>query len=154
MSDPNSPEAVEARKNQEDPLVMYLVVRESLGMGMGKTAAQCAHAAQALTIKFWEIDEIERERVKTTHSTNNNNQAMLELFGKWLNSSYRKVVLKANENEWKKLKAWAKTSDHQHVVIVDAGLTEIAPNSETVIGVFPLYRSTAPKELSKLQTLK
>ena len=55
MEDHNSPEAVANRANQEDPIVMYLIVRESLGMGMGKTAAQCAHASQMLLLNIKKI---------------------------------------------------------------------------------------------------
>lgn len=40
----DDPAAVEARKNQEDPWVLYLIVRESLNMTPGKLVAQCGHA--------------------------------------------------------------------------------------------------------------
>ena len=46
MTDPQTPENVETRASQEDPIIMYLIVKESLNMSAGKTAAQCAHASQ------------------------------------------------------------------------------------------------------------
>ena len=46
MKDHETPEAVSSRAEQKDPIVMYLVVHESLNMSIGKTAAQCAHASQ------------------------------------------------------------------------------------------------------------
>jgi hypothetical protein len=36
MEDYNSPEAVKARADQEDPIVMYLIYHEGIGMGTGK----------------------------------------------------------------------------------------------------------------------
>lgn len=149
----DAPEEVEKRASQEDPIVMYLIVRESLGMGVGKTAAQCAHAAQMLQLQHDELDrKIEKffliysdlsENLKMDLSNKNS------IFNSWLAGSFRKVVLRAKDKEWEKLKLLPN-----RVVVVDAGLTEIAPGSETVIGLWPMYRSHAPKIVQKLQVLK
>jgi peptidyl-tRNA hydrolase len=40
------------------------------------------------------------------------------------------------------------------IIVVDAGLTEIKPDSETVIGVHPMRKSEAPKLIKRLQVLK
>lgn len=151
MENPNSPEAIQARANQEDPIVMYLVVRESLGMGTGKTAAQCAHASQMLLLKY----------VRFTHESTllasnpdwddhtDSDYNWVPLFKDWLDTSFRKVVLRADDKEWMKLKELPN-----HVVVIDAGLTEIASGSETVIGFFPMHKSQVPKVIKKLQVLK
>ena len=164
MEDHNSPEAIAARANQEDPIVMYLIVRESLGMGMGKTAAQCAHASQMLTLEYFEMKDHSRDvqRVlklppselgEVARATYKEEYAALSrklsIMGEWLNSSFRKVVLRASDKEWEKLKLIPN-----HVLVVDAGLTEIAAGSETVIGVWPMRKSARPKILTKLQVLK
>lgn len=128
---------------------MYLIVRESLGMGVGKIAAQCAHAAQMLTIKFWELGNSERERFAEQHTIGHQEQDFLQIFSDWLNTSFRKVVLRANDKEWIKLKEIPN-----HIVVVDSGLTEVAPNSETVIGLWPMLKSQRTKALTKLQALK
>ena len=142
MKDYNSPENVEARKNQEDPIVMYLIVRESLGMGMGKTAAQCAHASQMLQMKFdWAEMSNDASVLTAKHKT----------FQAWIDSSFRKVVLKADDKEWEKIKSEYKDS---LVLVVDAGLTEIPSGSETVIGLWTMYKSEASKTIKKLQVLK
>lgn len=143
--------------NSSDPIVMYLIVRESLNMSIGKTAAQCAHASQMLLLKhFKNVDKIASyykpkpfyiEELVVP-------QTMLDfsdLFNKWLDTSFRKVVLKADDKEWLKIK---QAFPNQHIVVVDAGLTEIPPDSETVIGLYPMYRSTVPKVIKKLQVLK
>lgn len=159
MEDRNSPEAMAARASQPDPIVMYLIVKESLGMSMGKTAAQCAHASQMLQLKYSEIEN----RAKTSFSllgktdpvtgilvVDNEAVAAQQLFNKWLSTSFRKVVLKANDHQFERLKVECPN----HIVVVDAGITEIAPGSETVLGIWPMYRSTCPKYLTKVQVLK
>ncbi len=158
MDDHNSPEAVAARANQEDPIVMYLVVRESLGMSIGKTAAQCGHAVGMLDRKYNkqiavidghidpvygppdDLEERIPERVKKA----------LEIWDEWDRTSFRKVTLTADDKEWEKVKAL----DVPKVVVVDAGLTEIASGSETVIGLWPMRKSERPKVIKRLQVLK
>lgn len=129
-------EAVELRSGQDDPIVMYLIVRETLGMGPGKIAAQCAHAAQMLA---------------QAHHGMRSSSGLTDVYNEWLETSYRKVVLRADDKEWAKLK------DHPEldfVVVRDAGLTEVEPGSETVIGLWPMLRSDAPKLVQRLQALK
>lgn len=153
MEDHNTPEAVEKRASQEDPIVMYLIVRESLGMGMGKTAAQCAHAAQMLQLEHNELDRmIEKFYLIYSDLPNASKQDLSNknaIFNEWLAGSFRKVVLRAKDKEWEKLKLLPN-----RVLVVDAGLTEIAAGSETVIGLWPMYRSHAPKIVQRLQVLK
>lgn len=144
MKNNDSEEEKVKRANQEDPIVMYLIVRESLNMGMGKTAAQCAHASQMLQIKFNEVESDYNNQVKGSGSD-------YLIFKEWLNSSFRKVVLKADEREWKKLKDELTCTV---VSVIDAGLTEVEPNTNTVIGVWPMYKSNCPKIIKRLQALK
>jgi PTH2 family peptidyl-tRNA hydrolase len=133
MQDPNSKEAILQRSSQEDPIIMYFVVRESLNMSVGKIAAQCAHAAQILLLKYF-----------------NNNCNDPILFEKWLNSSFRKVVLRADDKEFSKIKDQATNI----ALVVDNGLTEVSPGTETVIGLLPIYKSQSPKYIKRLQVLK
>ena len=122
-------------------------------MSIGKTAAQCAHASQMLLLKR---DELlgKIDWVAHAHDAKNYNDLFERActFNNWLNSSFRKVVLKADDKEWAKLKEEFK--DDVRVLVVDAGLTELNPNTETVIGLFPMKKSERPKLLTKLQTLK
>jgi len=139
MSDPNSADNIEARASQEDPLVMYLIIREDINMSLGKSCAQCAHASQMLLIKY-------------TDAIINNDISILseqhKIFGQWLQSSFRKVVLKADDKEWAKLKVECQ---NQMIIVRDAGFTELSPGTETVIGLFPMYKSQAPKVIKRLQ---
>lgn len=155
MEDRNSPEAIAIRSNQEDPIVMYLIVRETLGMSVGKTAAQCTHAAQMLIIKYFNSKDCSEyyEKFGAWEEYQDQNYEsdtkIIPIFEEWLNNSFRKVVLRADDKEWEKLKQLPN-----HVVVVDAGLTEIAAGSETVIGFWPMRKSERPKLISKLQVLK
>lgn len=155
MNDPQAPENVAARATQEDPIIMYLIVRESLNMGMGKTAAQCAHASQMLLLKFKAMELKDFDRVSIIYPEEIEaalaNKCKTDLFRAWLNNSFRKVVLKADDKEWAKLKTDMEDED---VLVVDAGLTEIASGSETVIGLFPMYKSKVGKLVKRLQVLK
>lgn len=151
MKDPNSPEAVLERASQEDPIIMYLIVRESLGMSIGKTAAQCAHAAQMLLINYFDCEADARNN--PTHVYQQLiSEDRLRIFEKWLNSSFRKVVLRADDKEFEKIKS--ELPKNNIAVVVDAGLTELVPGSETVIGVYPMHKSQVPKCIKRLQVLK
>ena len=168
MEDRNSHEAIAARANQLDPIVMYLIVKESLSMSIGKTAAQCAHASQMLTLKYFSqkfkdqnsfgfcsktdlvtnilVADIVSNILVADHLAMKSN----DLFEEWLNNSFRKVVLRASDHQFERM----KKEITNHIVVVDAGLTEIESGSETVLGLWPMYRSTCPKYLTKLQVLK
>ena len=121
----------------DNPIVMYLVVRESLNMSPGKTAAQVGHAVQYLC-------EMIASPVFESYKS--------VIFDAWNNSWHRKVVLKADEKEWEKLKADVLLSDR--VIVVDQGLTELNPNTETVMGFLPMLKSNCPKLIKRLQVLK
>lgn len=152
MTDPQAPENVEARASQEDPIIMYLIVRESLNMSAGKTAAQCAHASQMLLLKHIETDaDVNWTMVAHGDIDERIKSERVMLFKSWLNSSFRKVVLKADDKEWAKIKADLEAGD---VIVVDAGLTEIEPGSETVIGMHPMYKSSVDRLIKRLQVLK
>ena len=160
MKDLNSSEAVAARATQEDPIVMYLIVRESLGMSSGKIGAQCAHAAQMLLLQYvneqakWQagFDLVYGLSQEEFDSVSEETKSRWSIFYKWLNNSFRKVVLRADDKEWMQIKLQLPIDNYQ--IVVDAGLTEIAAGSETVIGLWPMLKSERPKLIKKLQVLK
>jgi len=144
MIDYNSPEKVSQRVNQEDPIIMYLIVRESLNMSIGKTAAQVGHAVQMLHLKY-------EEEHQSWLSGWTCNVDQVKIFQEWLDTSFRKVVLKADDREFAKVQ---KELPNDIVLVTDAGLTELAPQTDTVIGVFPMRKSEVPKVIKRLQVLK
>lgn len=165
MKDYDSDEAREERASQEDPIVMYLIVHESLGMSTGKTAAQCAHASQMLTLTYFRMKEASSKLQKALsvpkmepkdrgegYGLYAEMAPYISIFGEWMASSFRKVVLRASDKEWNKLKEEFK--DKNMALVVDAGLTEIPSGSETVIGLWPMRKSQVPKTVKRLQVLK
>jgi len=102
---------------------MVLVVRHDLGMGKGKAAAQCCHAAVAV------YNKAKRKHPQWLQS--------------WEQAACPKIVVKApDEDTLLELAAKADSLDLDVVVIKDAGRTQIAPGSKTVMGLGP-----APTEL-------
>lgn len=97
---------------------MILVVRNDLKMGKGKVAAQCAHAAVSA------YKQIQRRNP--------------ELLKQWEYCGQPKVVVKAPDEETlAELLTHAKVLGLTVSLIQDAGRTQIAPGSRTVLGIGP-----------------
>lgn len=97
---------------------MVLVVRNDLKMGKGKVAAQCSHAAIAA------YRQVQRRNP--------------ELLKQWEYCGQPKVVVKApDEDTLIDLLGHAKEAGLTVSLIQDAGRTQIAPGSRTVLGIGP-----------------
>ncbi|KAM6164972.1 peptidyl-tRNA hydrolase 2, mitochondrial [Rhynchocyon petersi] len=97
---------------------MILVVRNDLKMGKGKVAAQCAHAAVSA------YKQVQRRSP--------------ELLKEWEYCGQPKVVVKAPDEETLvELLTHAKVLGLTVSLIQDAGRTQIAPGSRTVLGIGP-----------------
>jgi peptidyl-tRNA hydrolase len=133
------PDLLDLRKGQDDPIILYIVVRESLNMGPGKIGAQIGHGVgMFMGFYRWVQDQgIPEEYI-----------AKYEMTQQWLLSSYRKAVLKADDKEWEKLK-----QELDVFLVKDAGLTEVASGSETVLILWPMRKSERPKLVKRLQAL-
>ncbi|EIE19008.1 hypothetical protein COCSUDRAFT_83598, partial [Coccomyxa subellipsoidea C-169] len=93
-----------------------LVVDASLTMSIGKTAAQCAHAAVGL--------------VKNMHAN------CVPWLQAWEDEGEKTVVLKASSStELDELEAKAQSLLLPTFLVEDAGRTEIAAGSKTVLGI-------------------
>ncbi|CAI5644470.1 peptidyl-tRNA hydrolase 2, mitochondrial [Oreochromis niloticus] len=97
---------------------MILVVRNDLKMGKGKVAAQCSHAAVSA------YKQVQRRNP--------------ELLRQWEYCGQPKVVVKApDEDTLIDLLGRAKEVGLPVSLIQDAGRTQIAPGSRTVLGIGP-----------------
>ena len=109
-----------------DKLIQYYVVNSELGMSIGKTAGQVAHACLVDTLKYQED----------------------KLFKYWKATAMTKVILKGTEKDLIGLKRTFGCT-----LIVDKGWTEIPPDSKTVL-VFPvMWKSQAPEQIKKMRLL-
>lgn len=97
---------------------MILIVRTDLKMGKGKVAAQCSHAA---------VSAYKQVQCRNP-----------ELLKQWEYYGQPKVVVKVpDENSLLELLCHAKEVGLPVSLIQDAGRTQIAPGSRTVLGVGP-----------------
>ncbi|CAA7038510.1 unnamed protein product [Microthlaspi erraticum] len=95
---------------------MVLVVRNDLKMGKGKIAAQCSHATLGLYKKLL------RRAPKALN--------------RWENCAQPKVVVKIeSEEEMLVLQGKAKSLKLPTHITIDAGKTQIAPDSRTVMAI-------------------
>jgi peptidyl-tRNA hydrolase len=142
----------------KDPICLYIVVREDLNMSVGKMCVQVGHAVDKVILNYTDmlIDHIiahtPAEGEVSIPATKRNDFADINaIFIQWRNTGRRKITLIADRKEWIKLKAEFGTSAF---IVVDAGLTELEPGTETVMGFLPMRKSNRPKILKRLQALK
>lgn len=103
--------------NFNDEFKMVLVVRNDLKMGKGKAAAQCSHATLGCYKQALKQPRVLRE---------------------WEDMGQAKVVLKCEEEkELIELKKLAVQKGLICNIVSDAGRTQIAAGSRTVLGVGP-----------------
>lgn len=118
--------------NSEYKLV--LVVRTDLSMGKGKIAAQCGHAAVGAYEKALKLDP---DSLKV-----------------WKMTGQAKIALKTDSvDEIKQIADNAKKMGLITSLIRDAGRTQIAANSITVLGVGPAPKDVIDKVTGHLKLL-
>jgi peptidyl-tRNA hydrolase len=123
----------ENHKNEES-IVMYILVNNDLQMGKGKIASQVGHVVGQI------VEEIIINKKKQPQN--------YELYQKWsTNHGHIKIVLKATTNDLLTL----IETENKCKYIIDAGRTQIEPNSLTVVGFYP--RSDMREKLSKFKLL-
>ena len=116
------------------PTKMVIVVRNDLGMGKGKIASQCAHAA----IQCYKTG------LKTDKRTVNI----------WLASGQPKVVVKVNtEAELLSIAAASSEKGLVNCLIRDAGRTQLEPCTTTVLGIGPAKKQDIDFVTSHLKLL-
>jgi PTH2 family peptidyl-tRNA hydrolase len=124
-------------ERQSDPIQMYIVVRKDLNLSIGKTSAQVGHAVGMIYEHAQKLKELCFEDDIT-------------IFQDWKDVGHPKIILASSDKDWEKL----KSNLEDFYLVTDNGHTEVAPGTETVIGLFPMYKSKAPNIIKNLQTLK
>ena len=106
-----------------DPPTMAFLCRVDLKLSAGKLAVQCAHAA---------VESL--QRAKKTHS---------RMVQRWKESASRKVCLAVeDEAELDYFLQLVQEASLPFALVRDAGLTEVATGTVTVLGVGPGPRHT------------
>jgi peptidyl-tRNA hydrolase len=121
-----------------DPFVMYIVVRESLALSAGKVGAQAGHA----------VDYLWRDvHALITGAPTEVEEARLNDFTIWKLSEHGKIILRASDQEFEKVKA----EEPDHFLVIDNGHTEVAPKTETCLGLWPRRKSARSATLKRLR---
>ena len=106
----------------EEELKMVMCVNQELGMRSGKIAAQCAHAAVAV------VEEVRRT-----------NKPLLK---QWQAHGAAKIALKCpNQTQLLQLREAARDQGIPCYLVTDAGRTQIAAGSNTVLAIGPWGKS-------------
>ncbi|KAI8472026.1 MAG: peptidyl-tRNA hydrolase-like protein 2, mitochondrial precursor (Bcl-2 inhibitor of transcription 1) [Monoraphidium minutum] len=117
-----------------EELKMVLCVNNSLGMGKGKIGAQCAHAAVGVMGRFRARHEL--------------------MFKQWEACGQPKIALKVkDEEEMASLAARAQAAGLCCYIVHDAGRTQIAAGSQTVLAVGPAPKSEVDKVTGHLSLM-
>ncbi|RFU25397.1 hypothetical protein B7463_g10933, partial [Scytalidium lignicola] len=115
---------------------LVLVVRTDLGMTKGKIAAQCSHATLACYKNF------------LRHAPNS------PTLRRWERQGQAKVALQVkSQDELEVLQAKALSLGLVAEVVVDAGRTQIASGSHTVLGIGPAPKSIIDQVTGELKLL-
>ena len=116
-----------------EKLKQVIIVRADLGMGKGKIAAQCSHAA---------VEALERTLMEKP-----------EWARKWKQEGQTKVVLKVNSEQ--ELLEWKKTLGKKFPValIMDAGQTQVEKGTITALGIGPAPEKEIDSYTQKLKLL-
>lgn len=111
-----------------------MVVRDDLDMSKGKLAVQVAHASLSAA-----------EKVRKQNP---------EWYENWRDERQKKVVVKvSSEKKLKNLKKEAEIQNLPNDIIKDAGLTELPPETPTVLGIGPAPNDKVDKVTGDLKLL-
>ncbi|SBS80208.1 peptidyl-tRNA hydrolase [Plasmodium ovale curtisi] len=109
---------------------MVFCVRTDIKMNKGKICSQCCHACLSVYEKILKRNN----QLKNNANTKN----ALTSFDIWKKTGQKKVVLKISSlEEMFEIEKKAKAQNLITSIIVDAGRTQIEPNTETVIAIEP-----------------
>lgn len=133
-------------KDKSKECKMVLIVRQDLEMGKGKIAAQCCHAAVGI------FRGITRQELSHQSSINKQFEQWLH---QWEYNAEPKIALKIqSEKELMDLETKARTEFNLPTyVVIDAGRTQIAPNSKTVLAIGPAPADIIDKVTGHLKLL-
>lgn len=139
-SDDEEEEEIDSRALNGIPgeVRMALVVRQDLGMTKGKIAAQCCHAALAC------YRLIAGDPTKESYNPS--------LVQRWLHGGQAKITLKCpDEPSMDEMFAHAVHLGVNAYVVHDAGRTQIASGSSTVLGLGPAPKPVLDKITGNLK---
>lgn len=103
-------------------LYMYVLVNDDLKMGKGKIASQVGHVVGMIT----------EEIIRKSYESNKGIPDCYLRYVSWKNNGSGKIILKASEEQIKRFIGHPETA-----YVVDAGRTQVVPDSLTALGFYP-----------------
>lgn len=124
-------ESLEKVNEEEKNKVIYIVVRNDLKMGKGKIVAQCGHAIQ--------------------HALRHCDET---LFKQYEQSGSPKICLKVETfDEFSALRLKLYVANIRAFTVVDAGHTQVEPNTETCFAIGPVSKEKVKEFIKDLKLL-
>lgn len=124
---------------------MILAIRNDLKMQKGKVAAQCGHASVGAYAKAL-VDRPKTVKRWLRYGKNLLNKTILFYNSFFISSGGTKITVKIDtEQELLDLEKAAKAQDVLSCIVRDAGQTQVAPGSRTVIAIGPAPKSVLDK---------
>lgn len=123
--------------------VMYILLNSSLKMGKGKIAAQCCHGACRVVSLLETCGGVKH----------------IPYYRDWCRHGETKVVLKVEESRMREIYEKYRIINVSRkesiwcVPVHDAGRTQIAPGSLTVLAFRPMLKNNAPDIIKNLKLL-
>lgn len=105
----------------DEQYYMYVLVNDDLKMGKGKIAGQVGHVVGLIT----------EEIIRKSYESDKVPDSYLR-YVRWKNTGHAKIILKATQEQITSFIGYPET-----MYILDAGRTQIAPDSLTVLGFYP-----------------
>jgi len=138
----------ERQTSPEHVVVQYFIIRSSLKLSGGKPAAQVGHAEMFFMEAYYDL----RRFLEHTHTTRSKSGAVekVTLIREWRAGEYGKITLAASDEEFEELKDRYGTD----FLVIDNGHTQVAPKTETCLGLWPMRKSQRCELLKSLKPLR
>lgn len=120
---------------------MYILVNDDLKMSKGKIAAQVGHVVQMATETI--LTNYYEHKLRT-------HNLLYDKYCKWNRTGCIKIALKATTEEMNYV---IKNHGNQVKYILDAGHTQVKPNSLTVLAFIPMREDKMTYDISKHKLL-
>ncbi|ETW51222.1 peptidyl-tRNA hydrolase [Plasmodium falciparum MaliPS096_E11] len=125
---------------------MVFCVRTDIKMTKGKICSQCCHACLSVYEKILKRNNKIKDELQQKNS--------LTYFDVWKKTGQKKIVLKISSlEEMFEIESKAQKENLITSIIVDAGRTQIEPNTETVIAIEPVPDEIVNKITGDLKLL-
>lgn len=129
-----------------DDMKMVLVVRKDLKMGAGKVAAQAAHAAVGVVERVMEYEDVVQP--------DGSEHPWWAWYTAWSAEGCMKVALQCpDEATMVELQREAKAKQLPYYLVRDAGRTQIAAGSKTVLAIGPAPKPNVDELTGHLKLL-